>query len=285
MIVYLNGAFVPEDRAQVSVFDRGLLYGDGCFETLRLYNGRPAFWEAHLDRLQQALDTLGIPARIERQAWSQAVDRLVAENALVDGILRIQITRGIGRRGYSPQGATTPTVILSTHASAACAATEAPAWKLITSRHRIDSQFLLNESKSSNKLLQILAKQEADRAGADDALLLNQAGRVTETTSANLFWTTPEGIATPRVEEGLLPGITRGTVIEAANEQGIPCHEVTLSLAELRQQTGLFLTLSSWELVAVSRLDDQAFAPSPHLETLAGAYREKAIASCLPPSE
>src|SRR5215475_13951054 len=115
MVVFLNGEFVPEDRAVVSVFDRGFLYGDGLFETMRVFNGKPFRWRQHCERLQCGADFLGIRLPFTVEALRGFVGELIAKNNLPDALLRLTISRGIGARGYSPKGADKPTTTMSLH--------------------------------------------------------------------------------------------------------------------------------------------------------------------------
>lgn len=273
MLVFLNGEFVDETEAKVSVMDRGFLYGDGMFETLRAYDGVPFRWDAHMRRLHRGLDELSIPTPVDDATLRKAADELIAKNSAAGCLLRIQITRGSGNRGYASAGANKPTLVMTTHPAPAIPP-QPPAWALASSGFRIQSNNALNGVKSANKLLHVLAKDEAVRAGADEALLMNERDEIVETTSANLFWIQGDAVFTPPLACGALAGVTREVVMEICDALRIPCHEHTCETATLRTASGVFLTLSSWEIVEASAIDGKPLNRSPLIERLCAAYRE-----------
>src|SRR5262245_53576168 len=164
MVVFLNGRFLAEDAALVSVFDRGFLYGDGLFETLRVARGRPFLWQAHMDRFTRGAEVLQIRPPLTVLELQKAADRLIALNALPNSILRITLTRGPGPRGYSPKGADSPTLAIALHAAPGQSARKPPGVRLITASHRVAADDPLANVKSCNKLPHILARAEADAA-------------------------------------------------------------------------------------------------------------------------
>jgi len=274
MHVHLNGELLPEAEAVVPISDRGFQLGDGVFETMRVYRGVPFRWNAHLARLHHGLATLGITPPLNDDSLRQAAGELIERNHADDSILRIQITRGSGQRGYSPKGADNPTIAITTH-PAPVIPDPPPRRSLITSSFRIQSNSPLASIKSINRLTNILAKDEADRAGADDAILVNERGEVAELTSSNIFWVGDNTVHTPPVTCGALPGVTRATIMELAAELGIGCSETTCAASELADKPGVFLTVSTWELLAIATIDGTPVTPSPLLETLRTAYRER----------
>ncbi len=178
MIVFLNGKFVPEDQAVVSVFDRSFLYGDGLFETMRICKGEPFRWEQHLERFAHGAEFLKIRLPFSSDSLRGFVAELVSRNQMPEALLRATLSRGIGLRGYSPKGADRPSLVMSLHPAPAL---DAPArWSLVTSSCRLPANEPLAQFKTCNKLPQILARAEADAAGADEALLLNTEGYVVE---------------------------------------------------------------------------------------------------------
>ena len=269
----LNGQRVPEAEARISIFDRSFLYGDGLFETLRVYRGRPFAWAAHWDRLQAGADriTLRLPVSSE-DAWTQALGLLQA-NGESEALLRLHISRGVGRRGYSPAGADQPTWILSTHPALPQDPAHPTRWRISTSSWRLPATDPLTSVKSANKLLQVLAKAEAEARDCDEALLLNSAQHVVEGTSSNLFWIDHGVLCTPPLSTGALPGITRAKVLELAGQLGIPTEERKIRSRQLPTTDGVFLTLSSLELVPAIRLDGQALPESPLTRQLHEAYQ------------
>ncbi len=279
MKVWWNGEIVDQEDALVSVFDRGFLYGDACFETLRVYDGKPAFWDKHATRLSQSLAALSIPRRSSSAELRDAATALVASGDLQNAVLRIQITRGRGVRGYSTQGCDDPTEMISLHPLPARAQGERPAWRLKTSSLRIDPGSPLHGHKSSNKLFQILATQEAEQAGRDDVLLLTSDGHVAETSCANVFWFDGATVCTPPLSAGVLPGVTRSVVIDLCRALGWECEERLIDKRVLLEQRGVFLTQSVCEIIVVSELDGHQLNLAEEIDKLASAYRSLAKAS------
>src|SRR5438874_2265770 len=133
MRVFVNGQFVPEEEAVVSVLDRGFLYGDGLFEAVRIFNGQPFRWFQHLERLQRGAEFLGIKLPFSPDALRGFAEELILQNEMPDSLLRLTLSRGIGPRGYSPKGAEQPTIVMSLHPVPALHQEKAPRWRLVTS--------------------------------------------------------------------------------------------------------------------------------------------------------
>jgi len=255
VLIFLNGQFVPEEHAVVSVFDRGFLYGDGFFETMRVFRGKPFRWGQHLERLQRGADFLKIKLPYAPEALRQFADELIAKNHLPEALLRLTVSRGVGARGYSPKGAETPTVVMSLHPASAHEANNFARWKLITSSHRLPTNELLAQFKTCNKLPQILARAEADAAGADEALLLSTDGFVVEGASSNLFWIEQNVVCTPPLVSGILPGVTRAVVLEICQQLGLESREANIGVEKLKRVDGIFVSLSSLGVVEVAEID------------------------------
>jgi aminodeoxychorismate lyase len=271
VLIFLNGRFVPENRAVVSVFDRGFLYGDGMFETLRVCNGRPFRWAQHLERLQRGAKFLKIKLPFSPGKLLTAAGKLVAKNKMPDALLRITLSRGVGLRGYSPKGANSPTLVMSLHpAPAAKPAT----WRLITAPLRLPVNDPLARFKTANKLTQVLARTAADEAGVDDALLLNASGRVVEATAGNLFWVSNDVVCTPPLSAGILPGITRAVILEICRKLKIKTRERAPRAKELSSAQGVFLSLSSRGIVEAAELDGQKLRRTAVVRQLKAAYAE-----------
>ena len=183
MIVFLNGIFVPEERAMVSVFDRSFLYGDGLFETMRVYEGVPFRWTQHLKRLERGAEFLKIRLPFSPFELCEHARRLIRENELPDSVLRLTLSRGVGQRGYSIKDADAPFLVMALHPAPTLAAGSLPRWQLITSSQRVAAGDLIATFKTCNKLASIFARSEAEAAGADEALLVNTDGHVTEGAS------------------------------------------------------------------------------------------------------
>lgn len=271
-IVFLNGKFLPEHLAKVSAFDRGFLYGDGIFETLRLVGGEPVLWDEHIRRFETGLRLLNITKPYSRPKLRSLVARLVTLNDQPDSLLRITISRGVGVRGYSPEGATHPTFMLSLHPSPAVLPGHPPAWRMITASQTLPTHSPIAAAKTANKLIQVLARAEALDAGVEEALLLNAAGEVVEACAANLFWISEGRICTAPLASGAHPGITRSIVAELAGPLGIAVRETTLLRPELFIADAVFLTLSSWGIVEVIELDRCPMRRSPIVPALHQAW-------------
>ena len=272
MIVFLNGKFVPEDQAVVSVFDRSFLYGDGLFETMLVRNGKPFRWEQHLERFERGAEFVKIRPPFSHDSLRDFVTELVTRNQMPEALLRVTLSRGVGLRGYSPKGAEHPSLVMSLHPAPAG---DGPVrWKLITSSFRLPANEPLAQFKTCNKLPQILARAEADAAGADEALLLNTEGHVVEAASSNLFWIEDETICTPPLASGILAGVTRAVVLETSRNLGIDVRETSITRAALQQVQGVFLSLSSVGIAEGLTLDGRSLSRSPLVDQLRNAYAE-----------
>lgn len=274
MIVFLNGQFVPEAEATVSVFDRSFLYGDGLFETMRVIRGKPFRWWEHMERLRKGGDFLGIKIPFACKALEKFATELIAKNQMPDALLRLTISRGVGVRGYSPRGANQPVVVMTLHAFAGAPASGPAAWKLMTASLRLPAGEKLAQFKTANKLAQVLARAEADAAGADEALLCNTDGFVVEGASSNLCWIAAGKIYTPPLASGILPGVTRAIITELCGQLNVALVESQITPAQLRQADGVFVTLSSFGVVEGVALDGSALACSPLVAQLHEGYED-----------
>jgi branched-chain amino acid aminotransferase len=273
MIVYLNGQFVPEAAATVSIFDRSFQYGDGLFETIRFANGKPFHWEPHLERLAHGAGFLGIRLPFDSPKLAAAARELVRLNGTPEGMLRITLSRGIGQRGYSPTNADHPVLAMSLHPTEPMPA--APrSWRLHTSSFRLPDHNPLAICKTANKLIQVMARAVAETGGAEEALLLNTRGEVCETSSGNLFWIMNRRLHTPPADAGLLPGVTRSVVLDLAPRLGLTVAESRIDLPAFMTVEGAFVTLSSLGIVEVAAVDGTPMATSPHTRSLSRAYQD-----------
>jgi len=280
MIVFLNGQFVPEEKAVVSVFDRGFLYGDGLFETFRVCSGKPFLWEQHMLRLQQGIELLRIPAPYTPEQLRKFATELITQNKMPNAILRLTISRGVGPRGYSPKGADQPSVVMSLHPAPALDPEHPPQWNLITSSVRLPTNDPLTQSKTCNKLSQVLARSEADAHGVNEALLLTTHGEVAEASSSNLFWIENGSVCTPPLAGTILPGVTRAMVLEICKKLSIPSDQMATTPAKLVQSEGVFLSLSSLGIVEAVTLDGQKLQRSDLVKVIRDSYNEALAAHC-----
>jgi branched-chain amino acid aminotransferase len=258
---------------KIAISDRGFLYGDGLFESLRVYGGNPFAWDRHWARLQDGANFLKIKISISSAELKSAAAELLQKNQSSDCVLRIQISRGIGQRGYSIQGAGDPTIVMTVH-NAPRLELSALNWKLITSSLRIFSGDPLSRFKTCNKLNCVLARMEADAKNVNDALLLNERDELAETTSCNLFWIENGIVFTPPIASGALPGVTRGLIFDLCRNLKIPCEERVGHREHLLRADGVFLTSSVMEIIEAVELDGQNLRRSHFVDTLLTAFRE-----------
>jgi aminodeoxychorismate lyase len=272
MIVFLNGRFVPEEHAVVSIFDRGFLYGDGLFETIRIFNGTPFRWQQHVERLQRGAALLQISVPYGPEPLRGFVEKLIVENRAPDALLRLTLSRGIGPRGYSPKGADSPFLAMSVHPMTVVDPCKPPRWRLITSSIRLPANQSLAQFKTCNKLPQIFARTEAEARHADEALLLNTDEHVVEAASSNLFWIDQGVVCTSPLNSGILAGVTRSVMVELCQRLHLGIREDCVTLEQLYLTEGVFLSLSSWGVVEAASLDGQTLPLSPISEQIRTAY-------------
>jgi aminodeoxychorismate lyase len=272
MIVFLNGRFVPEAQAAVPVNDRGFMYGDGLFETLRVCQGRPFRMAQHLERMTRGADFLKIKCPFTPRELQDFAGQLIEQNGMPEAILRLTLTRGPGERGYAPRSDGSSTVVMTLHDAPL---SENPLqWSLVTSPYRILAADPLSAFKTLNKLVHVMARGEALEQGADEALLVNSNGEVAETTSGNLFWVYQDAICTVPTGRGVLPGITRAVVLEICQALGLATNKRVIKPEALRNSEGIFITQSAFGIVPVAAFNGEPVAASPLVEQIAGAYAQ-----------
>lgn len=271
MLIFLDGQFVPEDRAVVSVSDRGFLLGDGLFETLRVIRGRPFRVAQHLDRMARGADFLKIKMPFTPAELEAFAAQLIERNQMPEAVLRLTLTRGPGGRGYAPGGEGKPTTVMTLHPAPPA---KAAGWSLVTSSCRIPAGDPLAAFKTISKVRHVLARAEAAGKGADEALLLNTNGEAAETASGNLFWVHDGAICTAPVACGLLPGVTRASVLEICGHLGLKTAYRAIQPAALKRAAGIFITQSVFGIVPAATLDGEPVAPSPLVDRIARAYHK-----------
>lgn len=275
-VCWLNGALVPLERAHVSVFDHGLLYGDGVFEGVRFYRRRAFRLEAHLERLYRSALALRLAIPYDRATLAAGVEATIAAFHADDGYLRLVATRGEGRLGLDPSscGRANVFVIADDLALVSEAVRERGARLIIAATRRLPADGLDPRIKSLNYLNHILARMEAGNAGADEAILLNAQGRVAEGTADNVFIVREGRLLTPPAIDGALEGITRGVVLELAAREDIPAREASLAPYDLYTADECFLTGTGAELIPVREVDGRPlrFSPGPVYRRLQEAF-------------
>lgn len=277
-ICWMNGQLVAPDQARVSVYDHGFLYGDGVFEGIRFYGGRAFRLEAHLQRLQLSARALALALPYGLAQITEAVAEVIAASPSPDGYMRIVVTRGVGPLGIDPSRCESPSLFILANRlkMVSDAAREKGARVIIAATRRLGPDGLDPRIKSLNYLNHILARMEANHAGADEAILLNSAGRVAEGSADNVFIVKGGVLLTPPVIEGALDGITRQVVLELAQALGIPARESPLAPYDLYTADECFLTGTGAELIPVAEVDGRPLSdcPGPFYRRLAGAFRE-----------
>jgi branched-chain amino acid aminotransferase len=270
VLVFLNGQFLPEAQAVVPVNDRGFLLGDGLFETMRVVHGKPFRFAQHLDRLARGADFLKIQCPFTPKELERFAGQLVEHNKMPEAILRLTLTRGPGGRGYTPNGKSQPTLVMTLHPAPPLK--NPVEWNLVTSSFRIPVADLLASFKTTSKILHVMARLEAAEKGADEALLLNTNGEVTETASGNLFWVQDNTICTAPAECGVLPGVTRAVVLEICQALRLETKQRTIKPETLRNSGGIFVTQSALGIVPAATFDGAKVTPSPLVDQIAHAY-------------
>ncbi|MCG8450649.1 MAG: branched-chain-amino-acid transaminase [Pirellulales bacterium] len=257
--VYINGKLVPEEQATVSVFDHGLLYGDGVFEGLRSYSGKVFRLESHVKRLYESAHAICLGIPMTQANMRQAINETLAANKIEDGYVRAVVTRGVGTLGLGPDRCDNPQVIIIADAIELYP----PEYyerglELITSSVIRNHPCALSPRlKSLNYLNNILAKIEGMKAGCVEALMLNHNGEVAECTGDNIFLVRNEALMTPPMDAGILGGITRDAVMELAQAAGIEVLQVALTKHDVYVADECFLTGTAAEVIPVVKVDDR----------------------------
>ncbi len=257
--VYINGQLFPQEEATISVFDHGLLYGDGVFEGLRAYGGKIFRLEQHVRRLYESAKAICLEIPLSETEMCQAHNETIAANDIQDGYIRSIVTRGAGTLGLDPNRCSNPQVIII-----ADAITLYPdelyekGLEIITaSTIRNHPAALSPRIKSLNYLNNILAKMEGLQAGCIEALMLNHKGEIAECTGDNIFLVRDGVLMTPPMDAGILGGVTRDAVVELAAEAGIEVQKVTLTRHDLFIADECFLTGTAAEVIPVVKVDDR----------------------------
>jgi branched-chain amino acid aminotransferase len=272
-MIWLNGRLVAREQAHIDPADRGLLLGDGLFETLRAYRGHVFKIEDHLQRMSAGAAELGIPLPLDPPSIAEAARETLAANhlAAADAALRITLTRGPGQRGLLPPEDPLPTLIIS--AASYHPPSSRDGFVAVTvKRARRNEKSLTVRIKTLGYLDNIVAQTEAAAAGADEAIMLNNHDAVACGGRSNVFAVIDGVLLTPAVIEGALPGITRRSILELCNRQGIETAEATLAPAQLRNSAEIFVTNSLLEVMPVRRYDGIDFPLGVVTKQLAQTY-------------
>jgi branched-chain amino acid aminotransferase len=278
MKVYIDGTLHDEQDARISVFDHGLLYGDGVFEGIRFYNRRVFRLEEHIRRLYDSARSILLNVPIAPEEMTDAVLATCRANDLTDGYIRLVLTRGTGSMGLSPFRCPKASIIIIA-CSIQLYPEEAYQNGLVmatVATRRPTHDTLSPQVKSLNYLNNVMAKVEAIQAGAEEGLMLNERGLVAECTGDNLFIVRDGTITTPPITAGALDGITRKVVIELAASLGIPLREAELSRHDIYTADECFLTGTAAEVIAAVKLDQRPIGngrPGPVTGRIIDAFR------------
>jgi branched-chain amino acid aminotransferase len=285
MRIFLNAKLVPPHRAVLSVYDHGFLYGDGIYETFRSYGGVIFRLDQHLSRLQHSARLIHLKLPYGLAKLRTSLYQTLAANRLSNAALRMTISRGVGELGLDPDLCARPTIVITARVfngypkvlyNRGVAAT-------VVSIRRLGSDTLDPRIKSTNFLNNILAKIEAKRAGADEGLMLNREGYLTEGTTSNLFLVKKSRLYTPSPRAGLLEGITRQVVLELAGTMGIPTKESFLTPKDLLRADECFLTNTSMEIMPVRKIGKVPIGhgtPGPITLELREAFKDLVRQEC-----
>jgi branched-chain amino acid aminotransferase len=280
-VVFVNGRISRQEEARISVFDHGFLYGEGIYETLRTYGREPFLLDRHLARLRRSAELMELPIPGSDADLTRSVaDTLAAHPTLDEAYIRILVTRGVGDLSYSLSACSTPTLVIIVKPLVL-----APERAF---SHGIDVALVgvvrnhpraLNPMIKSNNLLNnALAMQEAYRRGAEEALMLNQAGELAECSQSNIFLVKNGAALTPPLSAGLLPGITREFVLEVMEEAGLAGGEQTLTSADLESADEAFITGTTRQITPVVSIDGRPIRrgePGPITRRLQGLFRDR----------
>jgi branched-chain amino acid aminotransferase len=277
MKIYIDGKFCGERDAKVSVFDHGLLYGDGVFEGIRAYNGRVFKLKEHIDRLFYSAKAILLNIPLSHAEMMKAVVDTCRANKLRDGYIRLVVTRGPGTLGLNPNRCKKPCVIvIADKIQLYPEEYYTKGMEIVTVPTTRNLHSAVNPAiKSLNYLNNILAKIEANQAGCEEAVMLNAEGYVAECTGDNLFIVKGGQLLTPPLSAGALYGITRGTVIEIAQEAGYKVSEPNLTRYDLFNADECFLTGTGAEMVPVVKIDGRVIGdgkPGPVTQQLTTNY-------------
>lgn len=278
LLIYLDGKLVPEEEAKISVFDHGLLYGDGVFEGLRSYNGKIFKFGEHLERLYNSAKVIMLEIPLNFSELEKAVIQTIRANKLKDSYIRVVVTRGIGDLGLDPKKCKIPSLfIIASKIKMFPESFYEKGLDIITAATRRNSPESLNPAiKSLNYLNNILAKIEASNCGAEEALILNHEGYVSECTGENIFIVKKETLLTPPIYAGALEGITRTVIIEIGGNLGFQIKEINLTRYDLYTSDECFLSGTAAELIPVTSIDKRKIGtgkPGPVIDKIRKGFK------------
>jgi branched-chain amino acid aminotransferase len=276
--VYLNGAFVPESEAKISVYDHGFLYGDGVFEGIRAYNGRIFRLDEHVDRLYESAKAIGLEIPVSKKEMAELLLESCRVNNLRDAYIRPIVARGVGDLGLDPRKCKAPTMIVLARSFGALYGDKyEKGLKLCTVSVRRNSPNSLSPNiKSLNYLNNILAKLEVNAQGADEGIMLDLNGFVSEATADNIFLVRKGVVLTPPTYNSL-KGITRGAVLDIARDLGLPVEEHPITMFDVYNADEVFITGTAAEVAPCVEVDHRVIGegrPGPVTKRLIEGFRK-----------
>lgn len=276
MIIYLDGEYLPKEKAVVSVFDHGLLYGDGIFEGIRAYHNRVFKLDEHLERLYESARTIAMQIPISMAEMAEVVLETCRRSNIRDGYIRLVVTRGVGDLGLDPRKCPKPSVFcIAANIQLYPEELYTKGLEMVTVATRRNIPEGCNPRvKSLNYLNNIYAKLEANLAGVPEAIMLNQEGYVAEATGDNIFLVKKGALITPPIHVGLLEGVTRNAVMELAREKGIPVVEKVFTRHDVYNADECFLTGTAAELIPCVKVDGRVIGNGKPGEVFWGLLKD-----------
>ena len=275
--IFFNGKIIPDTERCISSGDRGFLYGDGIFETLRSYNGEPFKLTEHLERMRCSAEKLKIIPEYSNAEISKSITKLLEKNSVQDAYIRITLSRGEGGSGLQLSDGLRSTILLQVkpfkpydeklYNEGMC---------LAVSGHRRSTTSPIGRHKTTNLLTSILLKEEAGSKSAHDSIVLNTDGYVAECIVSNIFMVADGSVITPSLDTNILPGITRSTVLDICQNSGIPAREECFKIETLIKAKEVFITNSLMEIMPVSKIEDNKIGkavPGKITQQLMSAYK------------
>ena len=257
-IVYLNGDYLPDYEAKISIFDRAVTFGDAIYDVAGVLDGKLVDFVHHMQRYFSSLEKLGIPSPLEQDELLAIFRRLVELNELEEGLVYVQVSRGVAERDFVPPGGLEPSVFMFTQAKQS--AENEAAETGISLASTADIRWARRDIKSVNLLGQVLAKQIAHDAGADEALMIDGEGYITECGCTSFFIVRKQAILTRPLNNDILPGVTRRAIIELCSVRGLDLQETRFTLEEALAADEAFISGASSYILPVVRIDGQAIA-------------------------
>jgi branched-chain amino acid aminotransferase group I len=275
--IFLNGKIIPDTEGSISSGDRGFLYGDGIFETLRTYNGEPFKLTEHLGRMRCSAEKLKISFEYTNAEISETITKLLEKNIVQDAYIRITLSRGEGGSALQMSDGLRSTILIQVKPFKPYdEKLYEEGMSLSVSDHRRSTTNPICRHKTTNMLTSILLKEEAGSKSAHDSIVLNTDGYVAECIVSNIFMVKDGSVVTPSLDTNILPGITRKTVLEICKNSGIPAREVSFKIDSLIKAEEVFITNSLMEIMPVSRVEDNKIGkvtPGEITQQIMSAYK------------